>query len=123
MMTDPIADMFTRIRNAFIIGEKMVEVPHSKFKESILNVFKNEGYITSYDINNVENKSVIVVHLRYQDKKPAISHIRRLSKPGLRSYTTYHKIPRPLQGMGLVVISTPQGVISGKDAWRKKIGG
>lgn len=123
MMTDSLADMFTRMRNNMAIKAAKVNIPYSKFKEAILNVLKNEKYIQDFQVKSSDDKVNIVVNLRYNDGQPAISHLKRLSKPGLRVYANYQKIPRPLQGMGLVIISTPLGVISGKEAWRKRVGG
>lgn len=123
MMTDPVSDMLIRIKNGLANNAKTVNVPFSKFKESILTVLKSENYIEDYQIKSIDEKQNFVIRLRYFGSKPAISHLKRISKPGLRVYTNYQKIPRPLQGIGIIVISTPQGVITGKEAWGKRIGG
>jgi len=118
-MSDPIADLIIRIKNASLSNLKEVIMPFSNFKIAILNIFQKYGYIKSVDTKLVKEKKVIVVTL--SDNK--IMHIRRLSKPGQRLYVKSKEIPRPLRGMGLVVISTPSGVISGADARKSNIGG
>lgn len=123
MMTDPIANMFTIIRNGYKIGRLKVNVPFSKFKICILNILKNEDYIDNFEIKKEDVKSEIIIHLKYINQVPVITHLKCLSKPGLRQYSKYRKIPRPIQGMGLVIVSTPSGVLSGKEAYRKGIGG
>jgi small subunit ribosomal protein S8 len=123
MLTDPIANMLTIIRNGLSSNKLEVIVPSSKFKVSILEILKKENYISDFQVTTEGVKSTITIKLKYQDKKPVISHIKKFSKPGMKMYVNYQQIPRPLKGMGLVVISTSQGVISGKDAWRKQIGG
>ena len=119
---DPIADMLTAIRNAQAVRLPMLTVQASKVKVAILAILKREGYIEDYSVNN-DTKSVITVTLRYYDKQPAIQHIRRISKPGLRNYTKRNGIPRPLRGMGLAIISTPAGVLTDKEARQKGVGG
>lgn len=123
MMTDSISDMLTRIRNGLNNKTEKVNIPYSKFKEAILEVLKNENYIADFQNKPIEGKTNLIVSLRYNNGESVITHIKRLSKPGLRVYSNYQKIPRPLQGMGLVIISTPMGVITGKEAYKKKIGG
>lgn len=123
MMTDSISDMLTRIRNGLNNKVNSVNIPYSKFKEAILNVLKNEKYIVDFQIKSSDEKSNLVVSLKYIDDEPVITHLKRISKPGLRVYVNYQNIPRPLQGIGLVVLSTPLGVISGRDAWKKRVGG
>lgn len=123
MMTDSISDMLTRIRNGLNNRVNSVNIPYSKFKEAILNVLKNEKYIVDFQIKSSDEKSNLVVSLKYIDDEPVITHLKRISKPGLRVYVNYQNIPRPLQGIGLVVLSTPLGVISGRDAWKKRVGG
>lgn len=120
---DPIADMFVRIKNAYANKEEKVNVPSSKIKGEILNVLKKENYITNFEEKEVEHKKHFIVHLKYNGKKSAIEHLKRISKPGLRIYKGCKNIPMPLQGMGLVIVSTPQGIMSGKEAKKKKIGG
>lgn len=118
-MTDPIADMFTRIRNALLINASDVLVPKSLYKQSILNILKNNGFIEDFNIK----KNNFVINLKYLDKKPAIIHLKKISKPGLRLYASWKNIPRPLSGLGTIIISTPKGVMTGKEARKKNLGG
>lgn len=119
---DPIANMLTSIRNAGAAGLPSVTIPASKVKLAMLNILRKEGYIS--DVKLEEGvKPVIVVTLRYNNKRPAISHIRRVSKPGLRIYRQRTELPRPLRGMGLALISTPDGVLTDKEARKKGVGG
>lgn len=119
----PIADMFTAIRNALLIGKEEIVVPSSKFKIKILEILKEEKYISDYKTKKTKNKGFINISLKYIDKKPAITKIKSISSPGLRVYTNSKKIPRPLQGMGLAIISTPIGVMSGRKAYKRNLGG
>lgn len=123
MTTDPVSNMLTKIRNALLVGNKSVTIPYSKFKESIINVLKNENYISNFEIKKIDNKQIIIAELRFINNKPMITHIKKISKPGLKVYTSYKNIPRPLQGTGLIILSSPYGVISGKEAYIKKTGG
>jgi len=119
-MIDPISDLITRIRNAYAAGRQSVEMPYSKFKMAVLNVMKVNGYIGEIEIKtDKDGKKTLVIAL--QDG--AIKHIKRLSKPGQRIYVGKSDIPRPLRGLGLIIISTPSGVISGNEALKKKLGG
>jgi small subunit ribosomal protein S8 len=120
MMTDPIADMLTRMRNALMAGQDRVEFPASKIKAGICKVLKDEGFIKSFKIvviGPTDNKIKIV----FKDK--AIMGIKRVSTPGLRQYRGYQEIPRILSGLGMSVISTSAGIMSSREAKRKKLGG
>jgi small subunit ribosomal protein S8 len=121
-MTDPIADMLTRIRNAGRALRPTVEMPHSRMKESIANILKKEGYVADVAVGGKMPKT-INIKLKYQGKKNVIEGLRRVSKPGLRHYVGATKIPRVLGGMGVAVISTPEGVMTGTQARRKNLGG
>ena len=121
-MTDPISDMLTRIRNAQRALLPTVEVPHSKIKENIANVLKKEGYVAEVVVEGKMPK-VIKLKLKYQGKKSIIEGIRRVSRPGLRQYVGATEIPRVLGGLGVAVISTPEGVMTGTAARRKNLGG
>ncbi len=123
MIIDPIGDMLTRMRNAIANKEPSVEIPASNLKKSILEVLKKEGFIADYKLKTKKGTSTIKVELLYKQTNPAIQHIERVSKPGLRIYTHANKIPRVLSGFGLVVLSTPQGIMSGRDARKKGVGG
>lgn len=121
-MTDPISDMLTRIRNANRALLPTVEVPHSTVKESIAHILKKEGYVAEVAVEKNKFKT-IKLKLKYQGKKSVIEGLKRISKPGLRRYVGAAKIPRVLNGMGVAVISTPEGVMTGSQARKKNIGG
>lgn len=115
-MTDPIADMLTQIRNAQMRRKHEVIFPASKQKEAILQVLADEGYITGFSIVKHEGKSKLRVELKYFHEKPVIEMIRRVSRPGLRIYKRKDELPKVLGGLGIAIISTPQGVMTDKKA-------
>lgn len=119
---DPIANMLTIIRNAQAARLQTVIVPASKVKAAILGILKKEGYVEEVSVSD-DVKPVLTVTLRYHDREPAITHIRRISKPGLRVYTKRTAVPRPLRGIGLAILSTPEGILSDKEARKKGVGG
>ena len=121
-MTDPIADMLTRIRNAQAAMLPAVEVPHSRLKESLARILKQEGYVADFEIEGKAIKS-LKLRLKYQGRKAVIEGLRRISKPGLRHYVGVTEIPRVRGGMGIAVLSTPQGVMTGTEARKNKTGG
>jgi small subunit ribosomal protein S8 len=121
-MTDPISDMLTRIRNASRALLPIVEVPHSKTKESIAHILKKEGYVADVAVEKNKFKT-IKLKLKYEGRKGVIEGLRRMSKPGLRHYVGATEIPRVLNGLGVSVISTPEGVMTGTQARRKNLGG
>ncbi len=120
MMTDPIADMLTRMRNALGAGHDRVEVPASKLKANVCKVLKDEGYIRSFKIIAKEKSDIRIKVLL---KEGAIVGLKRFSKPGLRQYRGYGDMPRVLSGLGISVVSTSQGVMSSREAKAKKLGG
>ncbi len=123
MMTDPIADMLTRIRNANQMRHETVEVPTSKTKTAILTVLKNEGYIADFKVSK-DVKSVTTITLKYtEDHQRVIRGLKRISKPSLPVYTTAEDLPRVLNGLGVAIISTSNGVMTDKEARKQKIGG
>jgi small subunit ribosomal protein S8 len=123
-VTDPIADMLTRIRNAIMARHDFVLVPASKTKLSIARILKEEGFISDYEVLRGKPHRVIKLHLKYDEQsKPIISGLERVSKPGLRVYVGQKEIPRVYGGLGVAIISTPKGVITGKQAWHQGIGG
>jgi small subunit ribosomal protein S8 len=122
-MIDPISDMLTRIRNAQRALLPTVELPHSKMKESIAHILKTEGYVAEVAIDGKTVKKTIKLKLKYQGKKSVIEGIKRISRPGLRHYVGATEIPRVLGGLGVSVISTPEGVMSGTQARKKNLGG
>ena len=124
MVTDPIADMLTRIRNANQMRYKEVEVPASKIKNEIARILKQEGFISDYKVkkNNVQDS--LVLNLKYGDKKErVITGLKRISKPGLRVYAKAEEIPSVLSGLGIAIISTSKGLMTDKDARRESLGG
>jgi small subunit ribosomal protein S8 len=123
-MTDPVADMLTRIRNANSVGHEDVSVPASRMKKSIAGILKDEGYIEDFDLADDDKQGVINIRMKYgADKEKVISGIRKISKPGLRVYAKAEDVPRVLGGLGIAIISTTKGVISDKDARRLGVGG
>ena len=123
MVTDPIADMLTRIRNANAMRYKEVEIPSSKVKVEIAKILKNEGFINDYKIKKNNVQDVIVLNLKYNNKERVITGLKRISKPGLRVYAKSNEIPRVLNGLGIAIISTSQGITTGKDAKAANLGG
>jgi small subunit ribosomal protein S8 len=124
MLTDPIADMLTRIRNANMALHDTVEMPGSTMKAEVARVLKDEGYITDFELREADVGTELVVRLKYsRDRRRVISGVQRVSKPGRRVYVDRVSIPRVLGGMGIAVISTSQGVITGHEARRRGIGG
>jgi len=124
MQTDPIADMLTRIRNANVARHDYTDVPASKLKIAIAQVLKEGGFIRGFDILREGAKRTLRIHLAYSDKRePVIMGLQRASKPSLRVYVQRGEIPRVHGGLGLAIISTPQGVMAGKEAWRRNLGG
>ena len=124
-ITDPIADMLTRIRNAIMARHDSVLIPASKTKISIADILKEEGFITDYEVvkGNTPQR-VIKIQLKYTGKKePILTGLKRVSKPGLRVYASKGEIPRIYEGLGITILSTPLGVMTGKQAWRKGVGG
>jgi small subunit ribosomal protein S8 len=123
-VTDPIADMLTRIRNAIMARHDFVLVPSSRTKMAIARILKEEGFIGDYEVLRSKSHRSIKIYLKYDDKsKSIISGLERVSKPGLRVYVGQKEIPRVYGGLGIAIISTPKGVITGKQAWRQGIGG
>lgn len=123
MVTDPIADMLTRIRNANAMRYKEVEIPSSKVKAEIARILKEEGFINDYKVKKNNVQDVIVLNLKYNNKERVITGLKRISKPGLRVYAKANEIPRVLNGLGIAIISTSQGIMTGKDAKAANLGG
>ena len=125
-MTDPIADLLTRIRNAIMAGHKVVEAPASNLKKEIARILFEKGYILSYKVVDGETpQGVLKIALKYNSKSklPAIKEIQRVSRPGLRQYAGVEEMPRILNGLGIAIISTSKGLMTDKEAKREKIGG
>jgi small subunit ribosomal protein S8 len=123
VMTDPIADMLTRIRNATIVRDKIVEIPASKIKMEILKILKEEGYIQDFEAGDDAPKSMVKVYLKYNGKEKVISGLKRISKPGLKVYARKDEIPKVLGGLGIAVMSTSKGIMTDRKARTEGIGG
>jgi small subunit ribosomal protein S8 len=124
MVTDPIADMLTRMRNAVMARHDFVLMPSSKIKLSLAKILREEGFIKDYEVVKGKQQRVIKVYLKYTDKnEPIITGLQRVSKPGLRVYVAKDEIPRVYGGLGMAILSTPKGVLTGKQAWREGVGG
>ncbi len=123
-VTDPVADMLTRIRNGLQARHDSVLVPHSKLKLAIAQILKDQGYIRDFDIPRGQTFPNLRLHLSYRTgREPVITGLKRVSKPGLRVYVGRGEIPRVYGGIGTAIISTSQGVMTGRQAWRSGIGG
>ena len=123
-MTDPIADMLTRIRNANTVGHATVDVPASKMKKSIAGILTEEGYINGYEVIEDNKQGTIRIQMKYgANKERVISGIKKISKPGLKVYAKADEVPRVLGGLGIAIISTSNGIISDKEARKLGIGG
>ena len=124
MVTDPIADMLTRIRNANMVRQEFVLIPWSRVKLSIAKILKEEGFVDNYEVLKAKPGRVVRLHLRYFDRnQPAISGLKRVSKPGLRVYVGRSDIPRVYAGVGIAILSTSKGIMTGQRAWKQRLGG
>jgi len=123
-VSDPIADMLTRIRNAIMARHDSVLIPTSRMKLSIASIIKEEGFINDYEVLRGKTHRVIKIYLKYDDKnQPILSGLERISKPGLRVQVQRKEIPRVYGGLGIAILSTSKGVMTGQQAWRQRIGG
>ena len=122
-MTDPIADMLTRIRNAQMVEKASVTMPASKIKAAIAAVLKDEGYIDDFAVRSAEGKSQLDIALKYYAGRPVIERIDRVSKPGLRVYKGADDLPRVMNGLGVAIVSTPKGVMTDRKARASNVGG
>jgi small subunit ribosomal protein S8 len=122
-MTDPIADMLTRIRNAVAARHPRVIIPASNMKIAIARILKEEGYVADFAVNRDAPQGTLTITLRYVDRRPVLTQLKRISKPGLRVYTRRDGIPRVRGGLGTAIISTPRGVMSGRQAYQQGLGG
>ncbi|HCY00142.1 MAG TPA: 30S ribosomal protein S8 [Bacteroidales bacterium] len=125
MVTDPIADFLTRVRNAIMAKHRIVEIPASNVKKEITKVLFDKGYILNYKFEDDDKQGIIKIALKYhpESKTNAIKHIERVSRPGLRKYVGVEELPRVLNGLGIAILSTSRGVLSDKEARSQKIGG
>jgi small subunit ribosomal protein S8 len=122
-MTDPIADLFTRIRNGLMVGHSKIDIPSSRMKIRIVEILKEEGYILSFRNYEDNKQGILRVYLKYYQDDPVITGIKRISKPGRRTYVGREKIPDVLNGLGTAIISTSSGVITDRECKEKGIGG
>ncbi len=122
-MSDPIADMFTRIRNAQMVEKKSVSMPSSKLKVAIANVLRDEGYIDGYDIKSEGAKSELQVQLKYYAGRPVIERLERISRPGLRVYKDRHSVPQVMNGLGIAIMTTSKGIMTDRKARATGLGG
>jgi len=124
MVSDPISDLLTRIRNAVMVSKSNIEIPHSNLKFELASLLKNEGYVSDVKISGDGTKKLIDIELKYSDEgTPVISGMNRLSKPGNRVYSSFDKLPRNNGGLGTVVVSTSRGLLSDSEARKRKLGG
>ena len=123
-ITDPIADLLTRIRNASQAKHATVDIPASNMKKAIAQILVDEGYVTSYKVTEDDKQGVITITIKYTDNMhPVITGLRRISKPGLRIYTSCEDMPKVLKGIGTAIVSTPKGVMTDKQARKENVGG
>ena len=122
-LSDPIGDMLARIKNAQMRSQKKVELPSSKFKCKIAEVLKDEGFIVNFETTEISDKPILVIELKYNLGNPVINTIERVSKPGRRIFSSANSLPKINNGLGIAIVSTPQGVMTDIDARKKKLGG
>lgn len=123
MVNDPVGDLLAQIKNASMAGIQTIELPHSRMKMEVAKLLSKEGYVGTVSKKGEEPKSKIRIDIKYLAGAPVITGVKRMSKPGLRLYVNRHEIPMVVGGMGLAVLSTPQGIMTGRDAKKKNIGG
>ncbi len=124
MISDPISDMLTRIRNAMKARHPKVDVPASRLKAEVARILKEEGYILNYKVAEEGARKTIKIYLKYQaNTRPAITELERISRPGCRVYVSHDEIPRVIGGLGINIITTPRGVMTGRDAEKQGVGG
>lgn len=127
MISDPVGDMLTRIRNSLMAGKASVEVPNSKLKVEIARILKDEGFIEDYTVGEESPAPIIHITLKYygsrRERKPVITHLERISKPGRRIYRQKRDLPRVMSGIGIAIVTTPKGVMTAQQARRQGVGG
>jgi small subunit ribosomal protein S8 len=123
-ISDPVADMLTRIRNAILVRHDSVSLPNSRMKQAIAKILKEEGFINDFEIVKEKTHRALKINLRYIEKsQPVLTRLERVSKPGLRVYVDRNEIPRIAAGLGVAILSTSKGVMTGQQAWKQGIGG
>jgi small subunit ribosomal protein S8 len=127
MISDPVGDMLTRIRNALLVNKATVEIPHSKLKVEIARILKDEGFIEEFVIGEQQPVPMITLTLKYygarRERRPVITHLERISKPGRRIYRQRRDLPRVMSGIGIAIVTTPKGVMTAQQARRQGVGG
>lgn len=123
MVNDPIADLLTRIRNAQQRSQKEITMPAAKMVVAIAEILKQEGFVEAVEVDKKTESATLMIKLKYEDGKPAMGNLLRISKPGLRKYVGYRDIPKVLNGLGINILSTPKGIMTGKQARVEKVGG
>lgn len=127
MISDPVGDMLTRVRNALMVGKTTVDIPSSKLKVEIARILKDEGYIEDYAVGDQKPAAQLNITLKYhgprRERRPVITHIERISKPGRRIYSPRRDMPRVMSGMGIAIVTTPKGVMTAQQARRQGVGG
>lgn len=127
MISDPVGDMLTRIRNGLMAGKATTEMPSSKLKVEIARILKSEGFIEDYIVGSEKPAPIMQITLKYygsrRERKPVITHIERVSKPGRRIYKGRHDLPRVMSGIGIAIVTTPKGVMTAQEARRQRVGG
>ena len=122
-LTDPIGDMFARIRNGQMRSLETIDIPSSNFRRNILEILKNEGFIKEFKVNSEDNKNILSLELKYHSGNPVISAFERVSKPGRRIFSSADGLPKINNGLGIAIISTPKGVMTDIDARKQRVGG
>lgn len=122
-MNDPISDCLIRIKNGYMARKGKVEMPYSKMKQAVLSVLNKHGYVGKIEIAGVGVKKSLIIDLLYQNKIPKLTDLEIVSKPGRRVYVPFRKLPKVLSGLGITIVSTPEGLLAGNTAHKKKIGG
>lgn len=127
MISDPVGDMLTRIRNALMAGKATVEMPGSKLKLEIARILKDEGFIEDYTVGSEKPAPIMQITLKYygarRERRPVITHLERVSKPGRRIYRSRRDLPRVMSGIGIAIVTTPKGVMTAQEARRQRVGG
>ncbi|MBI2484016.1 30S ribosomal protein S8 [Candidatus Uhrbacteria bacterium] len=123
-MTDQIADLLTRIRNALAVRKSTVQVPYSRVKRDVVSILKQEGYISDFELSSDSGRQIVLISLKYVDSRiPAINALRRVSKPGCRVYAKANELPSVLNNLGIAIISTSHGVMTNREARKRRLGG
>lgn len=123
MVNDPIGDLLIQIKNASMAGRRSINLPYSRLKHAVADILSREGYVGSVAKSGEGTRQSLTVEIKYQDGAPAVTDVKRISKPGLRHYVKSQKIPTVVGGMGIAIVSTPQGIMTGKEAKTRGVGG